>query len=187
MRLLLRSAAALLAGAAILSGGGGSTAEPNSGPPGMTKAALRLETVVARGCLPYLLGQKSEKDALRGVALNHIHPLPISLDPGGNAPFWMSGFPAELRVNTGKGVCNTVLHGRDAAAYRAAAQRAVDLTLTPDGSDDGRSQYRQWVPGQITGCRQDTRYTYYEDERRGYFSVELTRVACDRDPMRLAN
>jgi hypothetical protein len=49
-------------------------AEPASGPPPPTKDALRLETIVARGCLPYLLGQKSEKDALRGVALNHIHP-----------------------------------------------------------------------------------------------------------------
>jgi hypothetical protein len=98
----------------------------------------------------------------------------------------MSGFPAELRVNTGKGVCNTVLHGRDVAAYRAAAQRAIDLTLAPGASDDGRAEYRQWVPGQITGCRQDIRYTYYEDDRRGYFSVELTRVACENDPLRAA-
>ena len=185
MRSFVRSAAVLLVGAAIISSGCGS-AEPVSGPPALPKAALRLESIVARGCLPYLLGRKSETDALRGVGLNHIHPLPFGLEPGDDAPFWSSGLPGELRVNVGGPVCNVVMRGRDVAAFRAAAQRAVDLTLAPGSADGAPSSYRQWVPGQITGCRQGIRYTYYEDDRRGRFSVELTRVACDRDPLRLA-
>jgi hypothetical protein len=181
--LLARSAVGCLASVAILSGGSVSTSEPAAGP---TKDALRLETVVARGCLQYLLGQKAEKDAMLGVGLNHIHPLPIGLEPGDNAPFWTSGLPGELRVNVGGEVCNVVLRGRDVAAYRAAAQRAVDLALGPGAANDAPSHYRQWVPGQITGCRRGIRYSYYEDKRRGRFSVELTRVACDRDPLRQA-
>jgi hypothetical protein len=186
VNLLVYSAVWRLAGVAILSGGCGSMAEPSAGPPRLAGDAERLEDVVARGCLPYLLGQKAEQDAMRAVRLNHIYPLPIGLDPGETAPYWTSGFAQKLLVRTGKGVCNTVLRGRDVAAYRDAAQRAVDLTLTPGGSDDGRSQYRQWVPGQITGCRGDIRYSYYEDERRGYFSVELATVACAHDPLRQA-
>jgi hypothetical protein len=180
----LRWAIGLLASAALLSGGARSTAEPA---PPLGKDALRLESLVAQGCAPYLLGRKSEVEAMRGVALNHIHPLPLGLMPGDDAPYWTSGLPGTLRVNVGAGICNIVLHGRDAAAYRAAAQRAVDLALGPGGPDERQSEYRQWLPGQVTGCRRDVRYSYYEDERRGRFSVELTRVACEHDPMRGAS
>jgi hypothetical protein len=173
----------LLASTAVLAGGV-SSAEPA---PPLGKDALRLESLLAQGCAPYLLGRKSEDDAMRSVSLNHIHPLPIGLMPGDNAPYWTSGLPGKLRVNVGAGVCNIALHGRDVAAYRAAAQRGVDLALGPGGADDGQSEYRQWMPGQVTGCRRDVRYTYYEDERRGVFSVELTRVACAHDPMRGAS
>jgi hypothetical protein len=160
-------------------------ADPAPPPPG--KDALRLESLVAQGCAPYLLGWKTEGEAMRSVALNHIHPLPLGLMPGDNAPYWTSGLPGTLRVNVGGGVCNIVLHGRDAPAYRMAAQRAVDRALGPGAPDDGRSEYRQWVPGQVTGCRRDIRYSYYEDERRGRFWVELTHVACAHDPMRGAS
>ena len=172
--------------AAVLAGGG-ATAAPVAASPDPASDALRLEAVVARGCVPFLLGAKTEAEAMRSVALNHIHPLPIGLMPGDSAPYWTRGLAQRLRVNVGGQVCNVVLHGRDVAAYRAAAQRAIDLALAVGGPDDGRSQYRQWVPGQVTGCRGDVRYSYYEDEPRGVFSVELTRVACAHDPMRGAS
>ena len=178
-------AVAVVASAAVLTDGGRSMAEPT--PPSLGRDALRLESLVAQGCVPYLLGRKTEVDAMRGVALNHIHPPPLGLMPGDAAPYWTSGLPGKLRVNVGAGVCNIVLHGRDVRAYRAAAQRGIDLALAPGAADDGQSEYRQWVPGQVTGCRRDIRYTYYEDERRGRFSIELTRVACEHDPLRRAS
>ena len=178
-----RTSVALVA--SIVASGCALGTPPIANPAGLPADALRLEYVLEGGCLPYVLGQLTEADAMHGVGLNHIRPIVPGLVPGDNAPYWAGGFAGALRVNVGRGVCNVVVRGRDFAAYRAATEAALHRTLGADVTAGGRSNYRAWVPGQITGCDQGIRYSYYQLPKGNGFSVELSRVSdCARDPMR---
>lgn len=158
-------------------------ANPNRLPPD----AVALEYVLDRGCLPYVLGRMTEQDAMRGVGLNRIQPIVPGLVPGDGAPYWTGGYAGAPRVNLGGGVCNVGVRGRNLAAYRMATEAALHRTLGTETAADGRAGYRTWVPGQITGCGEAVRYTYYPQPNGKGFSVELTRVSdCARDPQRSA-
>ena len=157
---------------------------PISNPNSLPTEALTLQYLVSRGCLPYALGQKTEEQAMRGIGLNHIRPL-LGLEPGDTAPFWTGFYPGGPRINVGRGVCNTIVHGSNVIAYRTAAEIALRQGFGGGPSDDGRTEYTAWLPDQISGCRQGVRYTYYQPPGRSWFQVDLSRVAdCLHDPMR---
>jgi len=168
---------------ACLAAGGCASTPPIPNPTGLPPDALRLEYVLGRGCLPYVLGHLSEDEAMRGVGLTRIRPIIPGLMPGDNAPFWSGG--VALRVNVGGGVCNTALHGRNVDAYRAATEAALHRGLGADPATDGRTAYKAILPGQVTGCHQAIRYTFYPEPKWHGFSVELYRVPdCAHDLMR---
>jgi hypothetical protein len=156
---------------------------PISNPNGLPAEALTLEYLVRDGCLPYALGLKSEDEAMRSVRLNRFKPL-LGLEPGDTAPFWQGSYSGRPRVNVGRGVCNTIIHGADVDAYRTATEIALRRGFG-GSADDGRADYKVRVPGQITGCRNGVHYTFYPTDGRGRFEVDLSRVAdCIHDPLK---
>lgn len=156
---------------------------PISNPAGLPAEALTLEYVVSRACAPYVLGQKSEQEAMRGVQLTRIKPL-FGLMPGDTVPFWQGAYPGRPRVNVGGQVCNTIVRGASDDAFRTAAEAAVRRGLGAGSiQEDGRAEYETLVPGQITGCREGVRYTFYRGW--GGFDVDLTGgVSCAHDLMK---
>jgi hypothetical protein len=129
----------------------------------------------------------AEPEAMHGAGLHHIQPIVPGLMPGDNAPFWTGGYTGALRVNVGRGVCNISLRGGNFAAYRDATESVVGRTLGVDAAVDGRSGYKAWLSGQVTGCGRGVRYTYYPQPSGHGFSVELSRVSdCAHDPLRVA-
>jgi hypothetical protein len=159
---------------------------PIANPNGLPADALTLEYVLERGCLPYMLGHMTEQQAMRGVGLNHIQPIVPLLVPGGNAPFWARGNALQVTARVGRDICHVHIKGRNFAAYGEATKAALRRTFGAEAASDGGSGYRAWVPGQITGCRQGVRYTYYQEPKSNGFSVENYRVAdCAHDPLRM--
>ena len=144
-----------------------------------------LQRAIERGCLPYIFGEKTEGEAMRSAGLNHIRPLPIGLVPGDHDPFWAGGFPISVVAHIGRGSCNVHMKGRAIAAYRAATEAALKRRFGAGMAEDGRAGYEAVVPGQVTGCRDGVRYTYYREPKLSGFTVETYRVAdCARDPLR---
>ncbi|WP_297696820.1 hypothetical protein [Phenylobacterium sp.] len=176
--MLAAATAALLAGCAALT-------PPIPNPAGVPPEALTLEYVLDRGCLAYLLGEKTEREAMRGLRLNYIRPM-FSMDPGGSDPYWAGAYPGLANVRVSPGLCDINIHGRDVAAYRAAAERVFQRRLGADPGQDARSGYKAWVTGQATGCRHGLRYTYYPSPGRPFFSVDISRADCATDPLRAA-
>ena len=166
---------ALCAGCAYLT-------PPIPNPDRAAPEALTLEYVLDRGCFAYLLDGKSETAAMRGLRLNHMGP-GLSLTPPG-PPSWRGGYAGLSNVVVGRDSCSVNMRGRDSPDYRAATQTVLRRRFGPEISEDGRSGYRAWLPGQVTACRRGLRYTYYENARGTIFSVDINRVDCGRDPLR---
>jgi hypothetical protein len=164
--------ASLLAGCAFLRA-------PIANPEGLTDDAQTLRYVLDRGCFAYMLGEKSEGEAMRALQLTHHGP-GFSLTPPG-PPFWLGSYPGLSNVVVGKDSCSVNMRGRSADTYRTATELVLRRRFgdAPPVSDPA---YAAILPGQRTGCRRDVRYTYYPD--RVGFSVDLNRVNCASDPLR---
>jgi len=177
--------ASRVAALALLLAGCATQRAPMSNPNGLPPDALTLEYLVERGCMPYALGQKTVDEAMRGVGLKGFQS-PFGLMPGDTAPHWRGHYAGNPLVNINRGVCNTIIHGPNVDAYRTATETALRRGLGGTAADDGRSAYKAWVPGQITGCREGVRYTFYENSSG--FEVDLTRIAdCAHDRLREAS
>ena len=156
---------------------------PIPNPAGLPSDALTLQYVLDQGCFPYMLGEKSETAAMRGLRLNHFGP-GLSLTPPG-PPHWLGSYPGLSGVVVGRDSCSVVIHGSNIAAYRTATQMALRRRFGPAVEQDAESGYAPVLPGQITVCRGGLRYTYYQNPGHPLFSVDLSRIAdCGTDPMR---
>jgi hypothetical protein len=157
---------------------------PIPNPEGLPPEALTLEYILDEGCLPYILGQKTERAAMEGLRLTHHNPpsFGLSLPP---PPMWRGSYPGLSNVVVGRTICSLNIRGGNIASYRVAAQRALHHRLGPSVGHEADQGYRSVLPGQITGCQNGVRYSYYQQGDRPFFSVELNRVAdCAKDPMR---
>lgn len=155
---------------------------PIVNPEGLPREAQTLQYVLDQACFRYMLGEASEVEAMRGLRLNHFGPGLSFMPPG--PPHWLGSYPGLANLVVGRDSCSVHIHGRDVAAYRAATQRVLRRRFGPGVERDGGSGYKALVPGQITGCREGLRYSYYPEPRSSSrFSVDLNRIAdCKTDP-----
>jgi hypothetical protein len=168
-RLALRAALA----ATLLAGGCQTAPGPN--PAGLPEEARTLEYILDRGCLPYVLGAKTENEAMRGVGLTHHGPPWTFVDPPG-PPRWLGVYAGLSNVVVGRDICRIHMKGAgNFAAYRAATQSVLRRRLGAAVDQDANSGSRQVLPGQITGCHEGFSYTYYATRR--IFSVDLRPAA----------
>jgi hypothetical protein len=172
-----RAHVALLLGAAMLAGCAFLRA-PIANPEGLPDDAQTLRYVLDRGCFAYMLGEKSEADAMHALRLTHHGP-GLNLTPPG-PPFWLGSYPGLSNVVAGRDSCSVNMRGRDADAYRTATELVLKRRFG-DAQPLSDPAYPAVLPGQRTGCRRSVRYTYYPD--RVGFSVDLNRVDCAADPM----
>jgi hypothetical protein len=106
--------------------------------------------------------------------------------PGDSAPFWMNNaYPGSPRVNVGGDVCNTVIRSRNVEGDRAAVEQVLRRRFGAAPPDAPASAYKAWVPGEIAACRQGVRYAEYAVPGRPIFEVDLIRVDCARDRLRI--
>lgn len=148
---------------------------PGPNPAGLPEEARTLEYILDRGCLPYVLGAKTEKEAMRGVGLTHHGPSLTFVDPPG-PPTWLGLYAGLSNVVVGRDICSIHMKGAgNFAAYRTAAQAVLRRRLGAAVDQDANSGYRQVLPGQITGCHEGVSYTYYATRR--IFSVDLRPAA----------
>jgi hypothetical protein len=170
-------AAALLAGALV--SGCMTIPPPISNPTGLSAEALTLAYVLDRGCLPYLLGEKTEDQAMRPLRLSHVYPLELPFDPSPpSGPHWVGPYPGGPFVGVYGPDCTIIATGGDVADYRTVIQRVLDRRLGPAS----RSDFANFagLPGRLTGCRMGLHYAYFQ-ERRWFgssFHLELNHNGC---------
>ena len=160
-------------------------------PANLPPRALALQQVVERGCLPYLLGEKSEAAAMRSAGLHHVVPPPIPvlsevLELPKPLPRWEANVPFGPGALASRNYCSTNNPAGAFDANREAVEEALLHKLGPATEDDSRSAYKAVLPGQITGCRGGIHYTFYPRPRGGRFELDLYRVPeCSQDRTRI--
>jgi hypothetical protein len=137
--------------------------------------ALSLQYVLDQGCFPFILGEKSEFAAMRGVGLTRVTAWTLV---GSNDRRWIGRYPGISAVHAAPGSCYIHVIGADAAAYRAAVISVLRRRLDADPEADAKpGRYVAWRPGEITACRRGVRYAYYADPPHGVsgaaYDVEL--------------
>lgn len=130
---------------------------PNSN--GLSPEAQSLSYILDQGCLPYVLGQKSEKEAMEGIGLRkqaNFNPL-VSLPPQ-----WTGRYTGVAAVTVEKFACYFHVSGRHQAEYLKITTTVLHERLGADADQDARSTvYTKYVPGEIKGCSRGVQYTYY--------------------------
>jgi len=153
---------------------------PIANPNGLSPDALTLEYVLDRGCFPYILGEKTENEAMRGIGLNQQAPrFQVFLPPG--SPTWNGLYPGLSNVVVGRASCSVNMKRSNTAEYRAVTKAVLRRRFGPAVEQDALSGYKAVLPGQVTGCHHGVRYTFYENPRGTIFSVDLNRVDCTNE------
>lgn len=147
---------------------------PVPNPEGLPPDALTLKYVLDRGCFAYMLGEKSESEAMRGVGLNHQNPLPGFFQPP-PGPSWRGLYAGLSNVVVGPVTCSVNMNGRNFTAYRAAVQSVLRSRFGQVVEQDAQAGFKQYLPGQVSGCHDGISYTFYENRGRTIFSVDLRR------------
>jgi hypothetical protein len=144
-------------------------------PSALSSQALSLERVIEGGCLPYILGEKTEDQAMTSLHLTRRVPLHIPLDPP-SPPYWTGVGAGLASVTVTSNNCAISMHGGPMADYRVSVNRALTRKLgpatLPDFSDVSE------IPNRRVGCRGPLRYWYLEDESRSSFQFSLSRGPC---------
>jgi hypothetical protein len=161
--------------AGVLAALAGCGTAPIANPDGLSAHALTLEYVLDRGCFAYLLGEKSERAAMRGVGLSHQGPSLALIDPPG-PPMWRGPYAGLSNVVAGPRSCSVNMYGGRDPGYRAAAQSVLRRRLGEAVDQDAPSPDAPPLRGKVTGCHGGVGYAYYATPR--IFSVDLRRADC---------
>lgn len=154
-------------------------------PTGLSPEALSLKYVLDRGCFPYLLGHADAKTAMERAGLWRQYRLadPFSGTKGGF--FFSSPYPGLGPVYAENGACTVIARGPDIESYREAVREVLSKRLGANEAEDRASGYKEWLPGQITACRHNFRYSYDHPPKYASFEVSVTPVDCAHDPFLL--
>src|SRR6185312_1089162 len=183
MRSIKPALRATLLGPALLAGCATLPAQaPN--PDGLPPGAATLEYLLDQGCFAYLLGRKTEGQAMGDAGLRHHGPLWLPFSPDQFGPFWTGRYPGLASVTVGPGSCSIEMRGGDAADYPAVTRLVLRRRLGA-AFDQGQPAYKA-VPGLITGCKAGIVYGYNDPHPRPdpLFSIDLLRLNCDLFPIR---
>ena len=153
---------------------------PLANPEGAPQDALALRYLLDQGCVSILLDRRPVEEAMHRVRLTKHTVYSLVGSP---SVIWGGFYPGLAAVHADPGLCSMTMHGPNQAAYRQATSEVLRARLGADAREDAQSGYKAYFQGQITGCRQSIRYTYYE-AKPSWFQVVLTRVPdCASDPL----
>ena len=158
------------------------TPAPLRSPGGLSAEAASLGYLIDMGCLPYMLGEKTETQAMGGARLSHNQPLWIPFDPDWpGPPYWSGRYRGLSEIDVGPTFCNIKMKAGDAAEFRSVTRSMLARRFGP-GIDQEQAGYRTWTAGAITGCHAGVWYSYYAVSSRpsGPFAVEFAHMNCDQ-------
>jgi hypothetical protein len=150
-----------------------------------------LDYVLDRGCLPYLLAEKTESSAMGDLHLTRVVPYvedALSLLPYFNGapprprPWWRGHYLGLGRVDASGNRCSVQMVGGRAEDYRAAVESVLDRRFGPD-RESSASGGEVPPPAQPGRCNGGFRYRFSSNATTfppfSVFDVELTRLGCD--------
>jgi hypothetical protein len=154
LRQTSRSVLAALVSAAFALSGCADAPSLGSNPDGLPYYAQSLEFVISEGCLPLVLKEKSEAEAMRDIGMRR-DALQSWGEPSPWGHHYIGGFRGGVRgVTVVKASCFVIIEGKDFGSYEKAADLAFRRRFGPDyASTPLPASFRPSRPGSIMFCR----------------------------------